>query len=629
MPDHVRLQLLVVAVAAVIFFTNLGLPALWDMDEALYASCAREMFERGDWVVPMFNGRMFPEKPPLMFWTMMAGFELFGINEWGARFFSAVMGVGTALIVFHLGRILWNPRVGLWAGLATASTIIFTVSARAATVDMALTFTTAAAMLLFVIGRKNSGFSVLYAVPMYACIGLAILAKGPVMLLPLAAIGFYILVADLDRPGIPLALLYAVVAGSMLGECVGLLIGRWVTPVRLMGMLPPLIALGWCLLAAHGWRGFFRAIWQMRPLTGVVVVAAVALPWYLLVGRETDGRWVREFLEDFNLRPFRQPIQGHGDPSSLGRIQAAMVSLLYYFFHVPGVLVGFFPWAIFLGVAAVDAVRQIRRRARDGFLLAATWFSVWFVFWSLCKTKLPHYLLPAYPALALVTGCFVDRWLSDPASVGRWPLRNAWISLILVGIGLMVALPIVAWVYLPGEAVLGLVGLLLILGGGWCWRETARNRHGSAAVALTVTAAAFLTTAFGFAALQVDRHQNARLMMAAIRADGRDPAHVPIATYRFFRESTVFYADHPPDDPVAVCDNPDDLRDFFARSGQGYVITTNEYENELSLEFPGKLRVVFRQPCFLREGEMVVLANFQKPAAPAQGTACSGRGIFL
>ena len=112
------------------------------------------MHQRGDLVVPWFNGRMFPEKPPLMFWTMIAGFELFGVNELGARFFSAVLGVATALLAFQLGRLLFNVRVGFWTGLITATTIIFTISARAATVDCELTFLTTAAMLLFVSGRR-------------------------------------------------------------------------------------------------------------------------------------------------------------------------------------------------------------------------------------------------------------------------------------------------------------------------------------------------------------------------------------------------------------------------------------------------------------------------------------------
>ena len=207
MPQQVRYQLWIVAAAGLIFFTNLGGAALWDMDEALYTSCAREMFQRGDWVVPMFNGHMFPEKPPLMFWTMIGGFELFGINEFGARFFSGVFGVATALAAFHLGRILFNARVGLWAGLITASTIIFTVSARAATVDSGLTLATTAAFLLFVIALKESRdkrsssptLKLRYAIPMYACIGVAVLAKGPVgMLLPLAAMGLYLVVRDAD-----------------------------------------------------------------------------------------------------------------------------------------------------------------------------------------------------------------------------------------------------------------------------------------------------------------------------------------------------------------------------------------------------------------------------------------------
>ena len=151
-----RYQLWIAAVAAAIFFTNLGAAALFDMDEALYSSCAREMLHRGNLVVPWFNGAMFPEKPPLMFWTMMGGYKLFGVNGLGARFFSALFGVGTALVAFHLGRIFFNPRVGLWAGLITASTIVFTISARAATVDSALTFFTTLAFLMFVMGWRRS-----------------------------------------------------------------------------------------------------------------------------------------------------------------------------------------------------------------------------------------------------------------------------------------------------------------------------------------------------------------------------------------------------------------------------------------------------------------------------------------
>ncbi len=190
--------------------------------------CAREMMDRGDWVVPMFNGRMFPDKPPLMYWLMMAGFGLFGQNEFGARFFSAVLGTGTALLTYHLGRLLFNPRVGLWAGLIVASSIIFTVSARAATADSALAFVTTLAVLCFVAALRiqGSGFRVqgsaierqncepqpslpqfaichksllafgLFAL-LYASLGVAILAKGPVMfLLPMVSMGLFLMIVN-------------------------------------------------------------------------------------------------------------------------------------------------------------------------------------------------------------------------------------------------------------------------------------------------------------------------------------------------------------------------------------------------------------------------------------------------
>ena len=255
----------------------------------------------------------------------------------------------------------------------------------------------------------------------------------------------------------------------------------------------------------------------MRPFTALLVIAAVAGPWYVLVGIETHGEWLRKFFIDFNLRPFKQPILSHGDVSSFDRATAIFVSILYYFYQIPAMLVGFFPWAVFLGPTLVNTIRGIRGgkgsgEAVDsgqwavgsksqipnpksliphpssgpepgtlnpvaGLLLASCWFGTWFVFWTICKTKLPHYVLPAYPALALLTACFIDRWMADPISIPHWCLRNAWLSTVLVGVGIMIAVPIVAAKYLPGEEWLGLVGLILVVGGGWCWRETARNRH--------------------------------------------------------------------------------------------------------------------------------------------------------
>jgi 4-amino-4-deoxy-L-arabinose transferase-like glycosyltransferase len=295
------------------------------------------------------------------------------------------------------------------------------------------------------------------------------------------------------------------------------------------------------------------------------------------------------------------------------------------------VLIFFFPWSVFLGPAIVLTIQRLQKKVpgiiSDGYLLASCWFGVWFVFWSICKTKLPHYLLPAYPALALLTACWIDRWLAEPASVGRHWLRNAWISTIVVGVAITIAVPIVAAYVLPGEGFLGLVGLILVFGGTACWRATAANQHRRAAISFAAMSVVFLTAIFGFAALPVDRHQNAKPMIAAIRADWEERggrSNLPegetaprIATYRFFRESTVFYAGQ----PVTRCDGGErsaqqQLADFLVVSTgflmpepPRYVITNNEYLPELEKAFPGRFRVILHQPRFLQPepAEMFVL----------------------
>ena len=92
----------------------------------------------------------------------------------------------------------------------------------------------------------------------------------------------------------------------------------------------------------------------MRPLTAMVVVAAVALPWYVWVGVRTDGEWLRQVLPRFNLRPFKQPILS-SRRRQLVRTARWPYSLrsLYYFYHIPAILVGFFPWSVFLGPTLV------------------------------------------------------------------------------------------------------------------------------------------------------------------------------------------------------------------------------------------------------------------------------------
>ena len=121
-----------VLTAATVFFIGLGAPKLWDEDEPEYARCTQEMMHRGDLIVPTFNGHLWTDKPVLLYWMMMGSFSLFGATEFAARFPCALLAIGTALMTYHLGRRLFRPQVGLWAGLIVATTASFAVVGRAA-----------------------------------------------------------------------------------------------------------------------------------------------------------------------------------------------------------------------------------------------------------------------------------------------------------------------------------------------------------------------------------------------------------------------------------------------------------------------------------------------------------------
>ena len=68
-----------------LYFYGLGHFPLLGPDEPRYAQVAREMLLRGDLITPTLGGHLWFEKPPLLYWMMVASFKTFGLSEWSAR----------------------------------------------------------------------------------------------------------------------------------------------------------------------------------------------------------------------------------------------------------------------------------------------------------------------------------------------------------------------------------------------------------------------------------------------------------------------------------------------------------------------------------------------------------------
>ena len=136
-----RPALLLLLIAILTFFLGLGRQAITDSDEAFYAEAAREMVETGDWLTPHFNYTDRWQKPVLYYWLTAATYLVTGPTEFGARFWSALSGLGLVLItLWAAARITGRSDAAWLAGAITATCYGYFAMARAALPDLPLTF---------------------------------------------------------------------------------------------------------------------------------------------------------------------------------------------------------------------------------------------------------------------------------------------------------------------------------------------------------------------------------------------------------------------------------------------------------------------------------------------------------
>ena len=169
---------LILLLALTINLVGNGRTPLWDRDEPRYAGCTREMRLSGDYIHPTFNAEPRYHKPILIYWLMLLGTALGGDNPFGARLVSAVMGAGTCLLVWGLGRRRFDRQTGRLAAVVLATAPIFAVESKLATTDATLTFfLTACQLALWELSQKPSRAM---AGVFWVGLALATLTKGPV-----------------------------------------------------------------------------------------------------------------------------------------------------------------------------------------------------------------------------------------------------------------------------------------------------------------------------------------------------------------------------------------------------------------------------------------------------------------
>jgi 4-amino-4-deoxy-L-arabinose transferase-like glycosyltransferase len=160
-------------------------------------------------------------------------------------------------------------------------------------------------------------------------------------------------------------------------------------------------------------------IWtRLRLFSGAILFLAITAPWFVLVAQRNP-----EFLEFFfiheHLQRFTEDAHSRTGP-------------IYYF--VPLLLIGLLPWALQLPGALMQSWNERRREFSAGWLLVC-WFVVIFAFFSVSHSKLPGYIIPVFPALALIIGNRLDRLLGHTNSMALpWKLQTLGFAILgLIG----------------------------------------------------------------------------------------------------------------------------------------------------------------------------------------------------
>ena len=317
-----------------LFVWRLGATGLVDETPPLFAAAARAMAETGDWLTPRVNGLPRYDKPPLVYWLMGLVYLLPGQAQWNplGTWASCLPSALSSLLLMLLltDTLLRWPQPGrprrllaLSAPLAFALSPLVLLWSRIAVSDALFSALLSASLLLFWRCQAAAGRG--WWQP-WLVLGLAVLAKGPV----------------------------AVVLAAL-------------------------------TLGMFGWRqgALPRLIRQLRPWPGLLLSAAVALPWYgleLLV--EGQPFW-DSFFGYHNLQRFTGVVNHHLQP---------------WWFFGPVLVVASLPFTPLLLAGLVAALRRPLPAAASLPAFAACWLLAVLLFFTVAATKLPSYWIPATPA---------------------------------------------------------------------------------------------------------------------------------------------------------------------------------------------------------------------------------------
>ncbi len=383
-------------------------------------------------------------------------------------------------MIYLLGLSLGGGRRGavLAAVMAMSAALPFLVS-KASTTDSVLVATVVGMMLLHW-EQESRGFSWARHVAFWVVMGLSALLKGPVG---------------------PLA----IVVPAIICERI------WAARLRSHAA---------AVDAVDEPRFYIRAL---RTALGVLVFAAICAPWTIAADRATGGEFFKVAVGHHVIDRMAAPLEGHKGPC------------VYY---IPVLLVGLFPWT---AVALIGLRDAWRTRALPQVRFLWCWLVPGFILFSLFRTKLPHYMAPLLPALALMSGLWLRAHMEGASAVGAGWWRTGAILVALIGAGRGDRVIGVLFYLKYTPIVAPAIGLVVAIAGGagrgaWAWWRR-RPTGALAAWAVTMAAVAVIVMLWLLPAFETMRPSKTLVEWVKTNA----PPNTRLVAAEFREPSLVFY----------------------------------------------------------------------------------------
>jgi 4-amino-4-deoxy-L-arabinose transferase-like glycosyltransferase len=494
---------------------------LWDRDEPRYASVTVEMVHSGNYLVPTLDDKPWPDKPPLMYWLMSIPVRLFGPSELACRFWAAVGSAITCILTYTIGKRLFSQRAALWAIAFLSSSLLFILVGTAALADGIVLPFIVAAMVVF-IGASDSKFGITSAEGglMGLFLGLGMLAKGPIGLLPVFVMTPVIWLNRKERSD-NLKIFLKVCLAAFLG----------------------------CL---------------------------IFLLWAIPANISAGGDFLQVFFGKHVIGRALNPMEHHGGNW-----------FLYLPYYIPVIIVGFFPFILHLP-GALSACLGGRVGNRQTKILLISWVLSIFLLMSLAATKLPHYILFIWPALALMVAGTIEASSNSRLAERdkKWLRGGVWFfgPVAFVLAAACFASPFIlqaqTGLHIPPLDWSGpLCGLILIIMAASAIYFQLKEQFLKSSVVLLACLAVFLIP-FLLGVLPGLEQIKLSPTIAKIVRDKTAP-DLPLYTYKFNEPSLSFYIGR----PIQQLAGPQEVADWALQKQNGALIIPKNLLEEISGKF--------------------------------------------